>query len=61
MCLCLRVCVVYHFVLSWRLTHSALYLQFQFCVGVKEEHRLKMFENVVMGGAAVTDCAHRGG
>jgi len=30
-------------------------------VGVREVHRLKKFENMVMGGAGVTDCAHRGG
>jgi len=36
-------------------------LQFQFCMGVREVHRLKKFENMVMGGDAVTDCAHTGG
>jgi hypothetical protein len=36
-------------------------LLFQFCVGVKEVYRLEKFENMVMGGDAVTDCAHRGG
>jgi hypothetical protein len=29
-------------------------------MGVREVHRLKKFENMVMGGAAVTDYAYRG-
>jgi hypothetical protein len=31
------------------------------CLTFREVGRLKTFENMVMGRAAVTECAHRGG
>lgn len=61
MCFCARVCRLPFYIKVEINIFSTVFTVSVLCVCVREVHRLKKFENMVIGGAAVTDCAHREG